>query len=217
VQYEIRETLYFDEKGIEDLSEQVELNRLERFSIETEEKSDSSRGLRPKLNLGIFTKFGGPEIGVNADLSHHDEKTHRTQEEFVSTRAHRVGLIMEQLGGAPALRMTTERAWRSAMLKDGSVFCVIIDLFRTVPTVEPRTWLEVANQSHFLQLLDSSTRQFRVGMSIDKLLDARGGEINPTSHLAVRLGHTESHDINLTIFGKMDKTRYIKPFVVSWN
>lgn len=160
----------------------------------------------------MFTKFGGPEIGVNADLSHHDEKTQRTQEEFVSTRAHRVGLIMEQLGGAPALRMTTERAWRSAMLKDGSVFCVII-----LPTVEPRTWLEVANQSHFLQLLDSSTRQFRVGMSIDKLLDARGEAINPTSHLAVRLGYTESHDINLRIFGRMDKTRYIKPFVVSWN
>jgi hypothetical protein len=218
VRDEIKETLYFDVKGIDDLSGQIGLGLLERFSVETEASRDRSGGLRPNFKLGLFSKlFGGPEIGVDADLSHHKAETDRRHEEFILTKAYRVGLIIEQLGGIPALRMTIGRAWHLAMVKDGSIFCVITDLFRTIPPAEPETWLHVANRISFLQLIDSSTRQFRVGMSFDKLEGARDGEIKPSSHLAIRLGQIEHHDVNLTIFGKMDKTRYIKPFVVFWN
>ena len=218
MQGEIKETLYFDEKGIDDLSGQVGSGRLERFSLTQEASSDRSRGLKPKVNLTILSRlFGGPELGVEADLSHHKAKTDRRQEEFVPTRAGRVQLILEQMGGITALRMTTAHAWHLAMVKDASSFCVINDLFRTVPTAEPETWLEVANRIRFLQLVDSSTRQFRVGMNFDKLEGVRDGKIERASHLAVRLGQNESHDISLIVFGKMDKTRYIKPFVAFWN
>ena len=65
-----------------------------------------------------------------------------------------------------------------------------------------------------LQLTDVSTCQFVIGMSLHKTVSIRDEEINPIGHLAVRL---RGGPINLTVFGKMDKSRYIKPFVVYWN
>ncbi len=90
------------------------------------------------------------------------------------------------------------------------MFCIVTDLFRTIPNAEPEAWLEIANRARF----DVSTCQFVIGMSLHKTVSIRDEEINPIGHLAVRL---RGGPINLTVFGKMDKSRYIKPFVVYWN
>ncbi len=85
--------------------------------------------------------------------------------------------------------------------------------FKPIHTIaDLDAWRETANSIRFLQLVDEPTALFRVGMSFEKLVGIRGNLIHPTSHLAVRL----RDGVSLRIFGKMDKTRYIKPFVVSW-
>lgn len=113
--------------------------------------------------------------------------------------------------------MTLETAWHLALAKEGGIFFIVNDSFRTIPTTEPDIWIDITNRSQVLQLTDASTCQFTLGMSLTNIVSFRDACVNPTSHLAVRLGQRESRAVSLTIFGKMDKSRYIKPFVVSWN
>ena len=215
---QLRQTLYFDEEGINDLSDQVRPGRLEGFSIEAEESRNRSGRLTPKFGLGsLFKLFGGADIGVDADFRRNKAEKNRTSEEFIVTRADRLQRVIEQLRGVSALTMSLDRAWQSAIRNDGSIFCIINDLFRTMPTAEPEKWLEVANTSGYLRLTDASTCRFLVGMRLAKLSGVKDGQIDPTSHLAVRLGKEERHNARLTIFGAMDKSRYLKPFVVYWG
>jgi hypothetical protein len=82
-----------------------------------------------------------------------------------------------------------------------------------VPTTpDPDSWQDVADKGQLLQLIDSSTGQFRIGMSPKKMSGLRDGSLRG-SHVARRL----KGGANLKVFGNMDKTRYIKPFVVWWD
>jgi hypothetical protein len=125
--------------------------------------------------------------------------------------------VIERLGGDAVLKMTLDRAWHMALAKEGGMFFVLSDLFRTVPTSESGAWLDSANRTQILQLTDVSTFQFRIGMSVGKMTGAQDGRIHPMGHLAHRLGQSDARDVSLTVFGNMDKSRYIKPYVVSWN
>jgi hypothetical protein len=218
VQGELKETLYFDEAGIVDLSEQIGLGRLKSFTKETEASREGFSDLKPKFSLGALSKLiGGPEFGIEGGYHRSNSEKERTQEELVLTRTDHLKHIIEKLGTVSALKMTLDRAWHLALAKEGGVFCIINDLFSTISAVEPETWLDAANRAQFLQLTDISTCQFRIGMSFSKIVGVVDGRIHPIGHLAFRLGRSESPSLSLTVFGKMDKSRYIKPFVVSWN
>ncbi|WP_315759347.1 hypothetical protein [Bradyrhizobium sp. SZCCHNRI2007] len=213
---ELQEILYFDELSIQDLSNQVGHGKLETFSAENQKSSDRSSGIKPKLGLGhIVRALGGPTIDIDADINLKRGKFEKWTENFVATRQDHYRRVIDALGGSKQLRLRLDRAWHLALAKGGSVFCIVEEDFRPFHTTTDRDgWREAANDIQFLQLVDEPTRLYRVGMSFDKMVGIRDGLISPAGHLAVRL---RGGSISLSIFGKMDKTRYIKPLVISWR
>lgn len=213
----IKETMYFDELGVNDLSEQIGLGRLKSQSKETEVNRDRSSEFKPKFSLGALSRlFGGPELGIEGSYRRIHSEKEITREELAITGSDHLHKIIETLGGVASLKMTLDRAWHLSLAKESGIFCMVVDRFRTVPTLDPETWLDVANRAKILQLVDVSTCQFRIGMSLGKMLGVKDETINPASHLAHRLGNTEVRAVSLAIFGNMDTSRYIKPYTVYW-
>jgi hypothetical protein len=213
--HELREILYFDESGIEDLSNQVGQGKLETFSAESEKSHDYSGAIKPRLGLGAIIKaLGGPTLDVDAEINLKRAKGEKSTENFVTTRQDRYRRVVDALGGSAKLGHTLDRAWYLALSK-GSEFCMIKDDFKPIHTTDdPDGWRKSANSMQFLQLVDEPTTVFRVGMSFEKLVGIRDGLIPSTGHLAIRL---RGGSVSLSIFGKMDKSRYIKPFVIAWS
>ena len=213
--HELREILYFDEPGIEDLSNQVGQGKLETFSAESQNSRDYSGAIKPRLGLGaIIRAFGGPSLDVDAEINLKRAKSEKSTENFVATRQDRYRRVVDALGGVAELGHSLDRAWHLALSK-GSEFCMIKEDFKPVHTTDDTDgWRKAANSMQFLQLVDEPTSLFRVGMSFEKLVGIRDNMIPPTGHLSVRL---RGGSASLLIFGKMDKSRYIKPFVIAWS
>lgn len=211
----LKEILYFDEPGIEDLSNQVGQGKLETFSAESLNSRDYSGAIKPRLGLGAIIKaFGGPALDVDAEINLKRAKSGKSTENFVATRQDRYRRVVDALGGAAQLEHTLDRTWLLALSK-GSEFCMIHADFRPIHTTDdPDGWRKSADSMQFLQLVDEATSLFRVGMSFEKLVGIRDNMIPITGHLSVRL---RSGSVSLSIFGKMDKSRYIKPFVIAWS
>jgi hypothetical protein len=212
----LREILYFDEPSIEDLSNQIGHGKLETFSEENELSRNRSGAIKPRLGLGSLIKaIGGPTLDVDAEVNLKRGKVEKSTENFVATRQDQYRRVVDALGGVAELRYTLDRAWYLALSK-GSVFCMVeADFKPTIYTIGDRdAWREEANSAQFLQLVDEPTSLFRLGMSFEKLVGIRGSMIKPGEHLAIRL---RGGSVSLSVFGKMDKSRYIKPFVVSWD
>lgn len=213
--HELREVLYFDEPGIEDLSNQVGQGKLETFSAESQNSRDYSGAIKPRLGLGAIIKaFGGPTLDLDAEINLKRGAGEKSTKNFVATRQDRYRRVVDALGGAAKLGYTLDRAWHHALSK-GSEFCTIKDDFKPIHTTDdPDGWRQSANSMQFLQLVDEPTSLFRVGMSFEKLVGIRDNMISSTGHLANRL---RGGSVSLSIFGKMDKSRYIKPFVITWS
>jgi hypothetical protein len=213
--HELKEILYFDESGIEDLSNQVGAGKLATFSKESETSRDYSGGIKPRVGLGAILKFlGGPTVDVDAEINLKRAKGEKSTENFIVTRQDRYQRVVDALGGATKLGHTLDRAWYLALSK-GSEFCLIREDFRPIHTInDPDGWRKSANSMQFLQLVDEPTALFRVGMSFEKIVGIRDNTIPPLGHLAIRL---RGGTVSLSIFGKMDRSRYVKPFVITWS
>ncbi len=105
--HELREILYFDEPGIEDLSNQVGQGKLETFSAESQNSRDYSGAIKPRLGLGaIFKALGGPTLDVDAEINLKRAKGEKSTENFVATRQDRYRRVVDALGGAAKLGYT---------------------------------------------------------------------------------------------------------------
>ncbi|MER9740892.1 hypothetical protein [Mesorhizobium sp. M0187] len=205
------EILYFDEPGIDSLSNQIDSGRLVDFSKEHEVSREGSGSVKPKLGIGsILSMLGGPSLEVDSEFGLKRSGVDKSVQNFSSTRETRYAQLLAHLGGFSALKGTLDQAWHSSLSKDGSVFCLIEGRFQ--PT-EPSFWVETANELHFLQLTDSVSESFKMGMSFSNISGMRDNKLHHLSHLVRRI----RDGAHLRVFGKMDRTRYIKPFVVSWN
>lgn len=209
------EMLYFDERGIDELSNQLGAARLESFSKATETSGERGSAVKPKIGLGAILKaLGAPSLEVEAEANFKRGNVDRATENYVVTRESRYRKVIESLGGSEKLEATLYDAWKEAKREGSGVFCLVRDTFEPVNEGPDRDWwLRVANENRFLQLTDSLSRRFLVGMSFEKINNVGSGRINSLSHLAIRL----RAGARLQVFGKMNEVRYIKPFVVSWS
>lgn len=206
----LEEILYFDEPGIDSLSNQIGPGRLVDLSNESEHSREGSGAIKPKFGFGsILAKLGGPTLEIEGEAAFKRGGIDKSVQRFTPTREGRYIELLSKIGGATALKRSLEQAWHAALGRDGSIFCIIEARFRPIGN---DSWFEEANESHLLQLTDCASGAFRMGMSFSNLVGIRDGNLTATGHLARRI----RDGANLRIFGKMDRTRYIKPFVVSW-
>ncbi len=212
----IEEFLYFDEEGIDMLFNQFSPDRLERYSKETSGNREKLVGARAKFNFGsLLARLGFPGLDAEAEGQTKRAVSDRRQDEFVPTKEGRYASLLAQLGGATLLKCTLNDALHRTLASSSTSFFIGEAAFlpETISSDNPDQWRVRANDCGVLRLREATDSQFTMGMSVAKLIGGRNGHISPTGHLAVRLRHG---DVHLRIFGKMDRSKYIKPYVISW-
>jgi hypothetical protein len=133
VESEIRETLYFDETGIDNLYNSLGHGRLESFSREVGSRRDRAGGIKPNLGLGSALKIlGGPTAELGAELSLERSNTDNVTGHYTVTREDRYRMVVEKLGGITLLQQSLDRSWHSALKKNGSSFFISEELFKLV-------------------------------------------------------------------------------------
>lgn len=209
------EIFYFDERGIDELSNQLGAARLESFTKSTETSGERGRAVKPRFSLGaIFKALGGPSLEVGAEANFKRGNVDTTTEHYVVTGEYRARQVIQALRDSGQLHETLHGAWQQATSDGSGVFCLIREAFEPVlEGTDTDSWIRVANENRFLQLTDRSSRQFLMGMSFEKIDLIRGGRLNYLSHVAIGL----RGGAHLRVFGRMNEVRYIKPFLVWWS
>ncbi len=211
----LEQFLYFDQDGIESLFNQNPKGGLQRYT--TEEASGGERGFTGKMKVGIggMLKFlSVPSLDSEAEGGIKKTYLKRRSEEFATTKESRYNDVIDRLGGVSALRRNLNDAWHRALAADFGDLFICEAMFSTLLTsAEGDGWRLDANTSGVLQLRSFPDRAYTMGMSIEKLSSIKNGSILLRSHLSVRM---QNEPVYLRVFGKMDRSRYINPYVVSW-
>ena len=212
--HDLEEFIYFDETGIDSLFNQVAPGRLERYSVEDSGSSETGVTGGTKIGLGsILKRIGLPSVDVEAKGTAKRAKGDRRTEEFVATREYRYQYLIGELGVVATLKRSLDDAWHRALASgSGDIFVTTAEFAPLPGNGSDDAWRMTANQSGMLQLQDVPDRAFTLGMSVAKLVGMSEGQIAPASHLAFRMRSGG----RFRILGKMDKSKYIKPFAVSW-
>lgn len=211
----LEQFLYFDEDGIESLFNQNPKGGMQRYTIEEASGGERSFSGKIKVGIGGMLKFlSVPSFDSEAEGG--TKKTHlkRRSEEFAITKESRYNDVIEDLGGVSALKRNLNDAWHRALAADfGSLFICEAAFSTLLTSAEGDGWRLDANTSGMLQLQCFPDRAYMMGMSNHKLIGVKDGNITPGSHLSIRMRNPQ---VYLRIFGRIDRSRYIKPFVVSW-
>jgi hypothetical protein len=208
------EVFYFDDEAVLSLANQGSRAGLTGYSVEGGRTASTEGRIRTSLRLsGLLRAFGlGGDLG--GEGARKAEAKSARREDFVIPReVHYLDVVRSlQTGGRLATNLRS--AWREASSTGRSAFFSVEHRFVPEGRLADDEWIDNANRAEFLMLVDTPDRQFRMGMSLSKVVGAHGGHILPVGHLAFRLRRLEGR--LLKIFGSVDESRYIKPFVVCY-
>lgn len=207
---------YLDTAGIISLRAQISDLMLRSLAITNELGRETGGSIKPKLGLGAALRWVGfPSFDVEGEVSRKGTDKNTSKAEYYVAQEVMAKDIIYRLAKNNGLYRDAYAAWCAAQAISGSVFCYIEGQFSPIGwRHEADDWRTYANKQGTLVLRDVNEPSLLVGMALSKIVGLHGGSISETCHLALRL---RNGYIRLRVFGKMDKTKYIKPFLVTYK
>ncbi|WP_139134862.1 DUF6414 family protein [Magnetovibrio blakemorei] len=207
----MKEIMYRDDEGLENLIAQIEDYSITSKSIAKEKGNEGEGTIKLGVGLGgLLSAFGIAKAGVDAEATRkiHSNRIEKSNLRPLPETQYRS--IINYLSGEGRIYKDPYKAWCATKSSSGHVFCDFEGLF--IPSgwdANSEKWIKTANKQKTLVLFNYEDRSLIIGMSLSKMFGISNDQITPTSHLAMR---ARTGKMYIRVFGNMDKTKYIKPF-----
>lgn len=208
---QIEEIFYFDQAGITRLYNQIKGGIADSFTREIGYNNEYLGSLKPELGGdSLWSKFL-PAMKIASELTNKRSKATKSVENHTITAEERYVHLLTFLDKSGELRHGLHEGWLNALARGGRSFCLFDAKFHPEP-VPSNDWVLEANERQPIIVTDSN-RQYRMGLGFASLIDVRGDRFHSTCHTAIRM----RGGANIKALGSIEKSKYIKPYVVMWS
>lgn len=207
---QIEEIFYFDQAGVTRLYNQIKDGNAESFTKEIGATNDYTGSLKPEFSTDSVWSKLIPAVKIASELAKKRSKTVKFVETRTMTVEERYWHLLTHLEKSGELRRGLRDGWLNALARGGSSFCLFEAEFHP-EAVPSNDWILEANERQAIIVTDTK-HQYRMGMGFNSLSDVYRDRLSAVSHTAIRL----RGGAKIRALGKVEKSKYIKPYVVLW-